>query len=604
MFDFKLPELGENIESGNVVAIMVNVGDTVSKDQDLFELETDKASLPVPSPIAGEVKEILMQVGDDIKVGQVVMKIEAGAEAEQATPPAETPTPSEPETPEPPAAPTPETTPSTPAAPSTPAPASSPSLTPPAPVPTAKSVVVIGGGPGGYAAAFLAADLGLEVTLIDLDANPGGVCLYRGCIPSKALLHAAKVLSEAREAQHFGIEFGRPKIHLDKLRSWKESIVNKLTGGLGQLSKQRKINFIRGRAQFIDSNTLKVHKEDESSEEVKFEKAILATGSHPITLPFAPISSKVLDSTGALELENVPMSMLVIGGGYIGLELGTVYAELGSDVKVVEMTPGLLPGADRDLANVLSKRAKNLFKDILLETKVTKMTETHNGIEVTFETKDGNSSIEEFEKVLVAIGRRPNSANLGLENTKVQITEKGFVRINPQCLTDDPNIYAIGDIAGEPMLAHKASHEGRVAVESILGHKVAFEPNAIPAVVFTDPEIAWCGLTETEAKAQGREVEIAKFPWGASGRALTLDRPDGVTKLIIDKKTHRILGVAMAGVGAGELISEGVLAVEMGALAEDLKLSIHPHPTISETVMEAAESFFGHSTHIYRPKKK
>ncbi|MCB9772674.1 MAG: dihydrolipoyl dehydrogenase [Candidatus Omnitrophica bacterium] len=464
-------------------------------------------------------------------------------------------------------------------------------------------LVVIGGGPGGYAAAFLAADLGMETTLVDLEPNPGGVCLYRGCIPSKALLHAAKILSEARDAKEIGIDFGEPKIHIDQVRTWKNKVVSQMTGGLGVLSKQRKIKFIQGRATFLSSESIHIKKTDGTEITLTFDNAILATGSHPITLPFAPTSPRILDSTTALNLEDIPAKLLVLGGGYIGLELGTVYSELGSKVSIVEMLPSLLAGVDRDLGVILENRIKKHFSAVKVNTKVTKMEETTSGIKVTFEDKEGNISSEEYDKVLVAIGRKPNSKNLGLEKTKVTLTDRGFVQVNGQRQTTDPKIYAIGDIAGDPMLAHKASHEGRVAVEAIAGHKVAFEPQAIPAVVFTDPEIAWCGLTETEAAAKGREVMVVKFPWAASGRAVTLNRTDGLTKMIIDPTTERILGMAICGVGAGEMISEGVLAVEMGAIVSDLKLSIHPHPTLSETVMESAESFFGLSTHIYRPKK-
>lgn len=476
---------------------------------------------------------------------------------------------------------------------------------------TQTKLVVIGGGPGGYAAAFLAADLGLAVTLVDTDKNPGGVCLSRGCIPSKALLHAAKVLSESQGAKEFGISFEKPKIDLNKLRDWKNSVVTKLTGGLGQLCRQRKVTYIQGRAAFLNSNTIKIKKDDESEQNLAFEKAILATGSEPIRLPNTPDSPCILDSTAALELENIPKSLLVIGAGYIGLELGTVYAALGSAVSVVEMTPGILPGTDRDLTNVLQKRLKTIFQSIMLETKVVTLQETakglpagRQGVSVQLEDKAGKKSSQEYEKVLVAVGRKPNSAGLGLENTKVQTDARGFVKVNAQRQTTDPSIYAIGDVAGEPMLAHKAAHEGRVAAEAIAGRKVAFEPKAIPAVVFTDPEIAWCGLTETQAAKENRKVEVVKFPWSASGRALTLNRPDGLTKLILDPSTQRVLGAAMVGVGAGELIAEGVLAVEMGAVASDVKLSIHPHPTLSETVMETAETFFGQSTHLYRPKNK
>jgi len=464
-------------------------------------------------------------------------------------------------------------------------------------------LVVIGAGPGGYAAAFLAADLGLEVAIVEKELNPGGVCLYRGCIPSKAFLHVAKIMNEAKHAKAFGIEYNEPKIDIDKLRDWKKSVVTKLTGGLGQLSKARKIKYFQGEASFVNSNTLKIKKADGTTEELAFQKAILATGSRPSIIPNLPKSPDIWDSTAALDLQSIPENLLVVGGGYIGMELGTVYHELGSKVSVVEMTPGLLPGADRDLSDVLYKRAKGMFAKIMLETKVIKMETSANGITVTFADKEGKEFKEEYNKVLVSIGRRPNSENLGLENTKVKVTPRGFVEINDQRQTADPNIFAIGDIAGDPMLAHKASHEGRVAVETIAGHKVAFEPQAIPAVVFTDPEIAWCGLTELDAAKAGREVIISKFPWAASGRALTLDRIDGLTKLIIDPKTQRVLGMGIVGVGAGDMIAEGVMAIEMGAVAADLKLSIHSHPTLSETIMEAAESFFGHSTHIYRPKK-
>ncbi len=466
-------------------------------------------------------------------------------------------------------------------------------------------LAVIGGGPGGYAAAFLAADLGMEVTLIDLEKNPGGVCLYRGCIPSKALLHIAKLITEAEEAKKWGVEFGKPKIDINKLREFKNGIVNKLTGGLGQLSKQRKVNYINGKATFINSNTLSVAKADGTTEEVVYEKAILATGSVPAKVPGLSIDSqRVMDSTAALELNDVPKRLLVIGGGYIGLELSTVYAALGSKVTVVEMMPGLLPGADRDLVAVLERRVKAAMENVFVETKVMELKETPEGIQVRLEGKNVAEPVQAFDKVLISVGRKPVTTGFGLENTKVKVSERGFVIVDKTLKTDDPNIYAIGDIVGNPMLAHKASAEGKVAVEAILGHKVAFEPNAIPAVVFTDPELAWTGLTDTEAREKGIKVEVAKFPWGASGRATTLDRNDGMTKLIIEPETERILGVGIVGVGAGDMIAEGTLAIEMGAVVKDLELTIHPHPTLSETMMFAAELFYGHATDMYRPKRK
>lgn len=458
-------------------------------------------------------------------------------------------------------------------------------------------VAVLGAGPGGYAAAFMAADLGLEVALIDREPNPGGVCLYRGCIPSKALLHAAKVLTEAREAADIGIQFQPPQIDLEKLAGWKSSVVNKLTGGLGQLTKARKITYIQGEARFKDGQTLTI----EGQEDLTFEHCILATGSRPIIPgPLRLDSPLVMDSTDALALEDVPQELLVIGGGYIGLELGTVYSALGSNVTVIEMQDGLLPGADRDLAKVLSKRVEHLFSRVLLNTRVTKMEVVPEGVLV--HTDPEGQKV--FNRVLVSVGRRPNTENLGLAEAGVELDEHGFVRIDEQCRTSQPSVFAIGDISGQPMLAHRASHQGRLAAEVIHGSKAAFDPRAIPAVVFTDPELAWCGLTEEEAEQQGIEVEVARFPWAASGRALTLGQVDGLTKLILEPETERILGMGCVGPGAGELIAEGALAVEMAATAKDIALTIHAHPTLSETVMESADVFFGTSTHILRPKTK
>jgi len=470
---------------------------------------------------------------------------------------------------------------------------------------TSQRVAVIGGGPGGYAAAFLAADLGLNITLIDNEKNPGGVCLYRGCIPSKALLHVATLLEEAKHATAYGIDYAAPKIDVARLRAFKESVVAKLTGGLGQMSKARKVNYVQGRASFVNSTTLKIARAAGGEETLSFDKIIIATGSEPARPgPLATSSPRIWDSTGALDLQEVPKTLLVVGGGYIGLELGSVYAALGTRVSVVEMLPGLLPGADRDLVVPLQKRLAKSFEAIMLNTTVTAMKDELKGVRVTFKGEDAKEPEKVYDRVLVSVGRKPNSKIPGLEKTKVVVGERGFIQTNKQCQTADPAIYAIGDVAGEPMLAHKAAHEGRAAVEHIAGHKVAFDPAAIPAVVFTDPEIAWAGLTQTEAEAKNLDVEIVKFPWAASGRAVTLDRTEGLTKLLIDRKSERVLGGAIVGPGAGDMIAEIVHAIEMAATAYDVGHTIHPHPTLSETIMGAAEMFYGTSTDMYRPKKK
>ncbi len=470
---------------------------------------------------------------------------------------------------------------------------------------TKTQLAIIGAGPGGYTAAFLAADMGMQVTLIDKQVNPGGTCLYWGCIPSKAYLHVAKLLNEAKEATNWGVDFGEPKIDIDKLRSFKEKVVAQNTGGTGQLVKQRKINYIQGEAKFNNSNSVTVNKVDGGTEEVTFENAILATGSVPANIPGLTIDSPlVMDSTDALELEDIPKRLLVVGGGVIGMELGSVYAALGSKVTVVELMPSLLPGADKDLVNVFQKSIEPKFEKILLKTKVERLEDTGKVLKVKLEGEDLEDTELEFDKALISIGRSPVTKNLGLENTKIELTERGFVKVDQKRQTNDPNIYAIGDIVLGPMLAHKASAEGKVAVEAIAGHKVAFEPAAIPGVVYTDPEVAWSGLTEIEAKEKGIKVEVARFPWAASGRARTMDRTDGLTKIIIDPETDRVLGVGIVGPGAGEMIAEGTLAIEMAALAKDVSLTIHAHPTLSETMMEAAEVYFGEATHLYRPKRK
>ena len=464
-------------------------------------------------------------------------------------------------------------------------------------------LVVLGGGPGGYPAAFAAADHGMDVTLVNEESTPGGVCLHRGCIPSKALLHVAKLINETREAEQWGLTFAKPKLDLDKLRSFKNSVIGGLTGGIGQLAKARGVKLVQARGSFLDSNTLELKHADGSTGTLKFNKAIVATGSSPAMPGFFNIGDeRVMDSTGALALADVPKKLLVVGGGYIGLEMGSVYAALGSEVTVVEMLSGLLPGADRDLVRPLQKRLAGQFKAIHLNTKVAKLTASKKGIVADLEG-EGVDSPQTFDRVLISIGRRPNSRGCGLENTKVQIDDKGFIVIDRNQRTADPNLMAIGDIAGEPMLAHKATREAKVAVETLLGEPAEFDNVAIPAVVFTDPELAWAGITENEAKAEGREVNVVRFPWAASGRAQTLSRTEGLTKLITEPKTERVLGVGMVGPGAGEMIAEAVIAVEMGLVARDLADSIHAHPTLSETLMEAAEAVFGQATHSYRPKK-
>jgi len=466
-------------------------------------------------------------------------------------------------------------------------------------------VAVIGAGPGGYAAAFLAADLGMDVSLIDPDVNPGGVCLYRGCIPSKALLHAAKVLAEINDAKEWGLSVSGLEVDHNKLREWKNNIVSKMTGGLGHLVKKRKISYLRARAVFKDSRTLEVAPIDGDTYSLVFDNAIIATGSRPITIPPLEVASdRLINSTGALDLETIPKNLLVVGGGYIGAELGSVYAALGSKVTIVEMTAGLLPGVDRDLVRMLKKRLDESLEAILLNTTVKEVKTQKKGLKVVFESEEKDPESRLFDRILASVGRRPNSEHLGLENTGIETGAQGFIKVDPQRRTSESHIFAIGDVAGEPMLAHKATHEGRIAAEVIAGRDVIYEPSAIPAVVFTDPEIAWAGLTETEAKAQSKTIQVSRFPWGASGRAATLGRSEGLTKVIVDPETDTVLGVGIVGPGAGEMIAEGVLALEMGAKAVDLGLTIHPHPTLSETIMEAADAIHGTATHIYRPKRK
>jgi dihydrolipoamide dehydrogenase len=465
------------------------------------------------------------------------------------------------------------------------------------------SLVVIGAGPGGYTAAFRAADLGLNVTLIDTDTKAGGVCLNRGCIPSKALLHAAKSITEAADAKNMGVTFNTPSIDIEKLRAWKDGVVTKLTGGLGQLAKARKISFIQGEAKFLNATTLEIRKPDGIIEQLTFEHAIIATGSRPVELSFLPRSHRVWDSTDALTLPHIPPTLLIIGGGYIGLELGTAYAALGSKVSVVEALPSLLSSADKDLADIVIRRLKKTFTAILCGTKLIKAEETSEGIRDTILDDKNQEKQETYAQVLVSVGRKPNTHDLGLEKTSIKISDKGFIEVDGQRRTAEAKIFAIGDTTGQPMLAHKASAEAKVAADAVAGYPTEFAPKCIASVVYTDPELAWCGITEQEAHTKGLAITISKFPWMASGRAMTLGRTDGLTKIIADTKTGKILGVGIAGVNAGELIAEGALAIETGIKAEDLELTIHPHPTLSEMMMETAEGLFGHPTHLLKPKQ-
>lgn len=599
--EFKLPEVSEGVESADVAQILVSEGETITPGQIVMEIETEKAVVELPCPHAGRIEKIHVSTGDSVKVGGLLLTIAESKESgksstQQKEPPKKSeakeekkPAEAKKEPPKMPEAKEEKSQAEKPAKRSNGQPL---------------KVVVLGGGPGGYPAAFEAADHGMEVTLVDDEVKPGGVCLHRGCIPSKALLHVAKLIHEAKEAAEWGLSFGEPKIDLDKLRKFKSGVVSKLTGGIEQLGSLRGVTMIRGRGTFINSNTLKVDLHEGGTKELKFDKAIIATGSSPTMPPIFKINDpRVMDSTGALDLPDIPKTLLVVGGGYIGLEMGSVYAALGSKVTVVEMLSGLLPGADRDLVRPLHNRLKGQFEAIYLNTKIASLKATSKGIVAAMEGEEAPKE-QTFDRVLISIGRRPNTKGFGLENTQVELTEKGFIKITTKCQTTDPNLLAIGDVAGEPMLAHKATREARVAVEALAGEPAEFDNAAIPAVVFTDPELAWCGLTENEAKEQGKEVQVVRFPWGASGRAQTLDRTEGLTKLIVDPETQRVLGMGIVGPGAGELIAEGVLAVEMAAVARDVAESIHAHPTLSETIMESAEAAFGQATHMYRPPKK
>ena len=574
--DIVVPQVSDGVSSGTVIAVAVRVGDQVEADQTLIELETDKAVVAIPSPSAGRIRELKVSEGDKVAVGAVIAVLEeaggdpAGAETEAV----ETPGVAEPT--------------EEPVVTAAQKPSAAKEVAPQLQV-SGNDLVVIGAGPGGYHAAFKAAELGMSVTLVDPEENPGGVCLHRGCIPSKALLHVARLINESHESAAIGITFTAPKVDIERVRSWKNEVVNKLTSGLGGKAQKLKLTYLRGAARFKDARHLEVTDLDGNSRELSFSQAIIASGSRPIMLPgVAPGSERIIDSTAALNLKDAPSSLLVVGGGYIGLELGSVYAALGSKVSVVEMTDGLLPGCDRDLVSLLKRRLDTVFAEILLKTKVVDLKEQKNGVAVELEDKKGEVSKRRFDKVLIAIGRRPNTEQLGLDNTGIKVNSKGFIEVDGQQRTAEAHIFAIGDVAGEPMLAHKAYAEADVAAEVAAGGTAVYEPRAIPAVVFTDPEIAWCGLTETAAREQKIKVKTAKLPWRGNGRCLTLGRDDGITKVIVDPETDRVLGVAVAGPGAGELIAEGVLAMEMAATGEDLRKTIHPHPTLSETIFDAA----------------
>lgn len=587
-----VPDIG-NFDSVDVIEVLVAVGDTIDKEDSLVTVESDKASMDIPSSHAGVVKELKIAVGDKVAKGSLILLLESTAAASAETKPAE-PAPAATPAPAPAAATNPETK----------------AAAPQAAVATGNNdvtcqVMVLGSGPGGYTAAFRAADLGLKVVLVERYPTLGGVCLNVGCIPSKALLHTAKVITEAEETASHGLTFGKPAIDLDKLRNWKSNdVVNKLTGGLAQMAKARGVTVVTGLGKFTSPNQIAVTAADGKTTLVGFDNAIIAAGSQATKFPGAPDDDRIMDSTGALALADIPGRMLVVGGGIIGLEMGTVYDALGTKVSVVEFMDGLIPGADRDLIRPLQKRMEKRFESIMVSTKVAKLEAKADGIYVDFEGENAPKETQKYDRVLVSIGRRPNGKNIGAENAGVAVDDRGFIAVDKQMRTNVPHIFAIGDIVGQPMLAHKATHEAKVAAEVIAGHKVEFVASVIPSVAYTDPEVAWVGLTETEAKAKGIEIDKASFPWAASGRALSIARTEGATKLIFDKQTHRVIGAGIVGINAGELLAEAVLAIEMGADAHDLGLTIHAHPTLSETICFAAEVKEGTITDMLPPKKR
>ena len=580
-----VPDIGDYSDIP-VIEVLIKVGDLIDKEQALLVLESDKATMEVPSDAAGTVTSISVKSGDKVSKGSVIAEIEVAlnsAPEVKASPVAQTPV---------------------------------ASLSAPiagqysGKVDHECDLLVLGAGPGGYSAAFRSADLGMSTILVERYSTLGGVCLNVGCIPSKALLHTTSVMDEVKTMSKHGITYGAPKIEIDQLRGYKDSVIAKLTGGLAGMAKARKVNVVRGLGHFLDANHVEVNLTSGDGQDltgqkevIRFQKAIIAAGSQPVKLPFLPEDPRIVDSTGALLLKSIPKRMLVIGGGIIGLEMGTVYDALGTKVSVVEFTDGLIQGCDRDLVRPLHKRMEKRFESIMLSTKVAKIDAKKDGIHVSFEGEAAPKEAQVYDRVLVSIGRRPNGKNIGAEHAGVAVNEWGFINVDKQMRTNVPHIFAIGDIVGQPMLAHKATHEGKVAAEVIAGHKVEFQALTIPSVAYTDPEIAWAGVTEIEAKAKGIEYEKASFPWAASGRALSVGRTEGSTKLIFDKTTHRLIGAGIVGVNAGELLAETVLAIEMGADAHDLGLTIHPHPTLSETVCFAAEMKEGTITDLYIKKR-
>ena len=576
--DVKVPDIGD-FKDVPVVTVLVSVGDTVSEEDPLIELESDKATMEVPSPAAGKITEIKVAEGDKVSEGTVIMVLEgADAKADEAPKAAET----APEAPKSVAA----------------------TGTASGKGDVHAEVVVLGSGPGGYTAAFRAADLGKKVVLIEKYPSLGGVCLNVGCIPSKALLHVAKVITEAEEMSSHGISFGKPKIDLDELRDFKNSVVGQLTGGLSGLAKGRKVQVVQGYGRFTGPNMIEVIG-DSGKTNVSFDQCIIAAGSEPVNLPFIPHDDeRVIDSTGALELRDIPKRMLILGGGIIGLEMACVYDALGSKISVVEFMDQLMPGADKDIVKPLHKRIESRYENIWLKTKVTAVEAQKKGLKVTFENDKGETFDDTFDKVLVAVGRKPNGKLIDAEKAGVAVDDRGFIAVDNQQRTGVPHIFAIGDVVGQPMLAHKAVHEGKVAAEVAAGHKRFFDAQLIPSVAYTDPEVAWCGVTETQAKAQGIKYEKGVFPWAASGRSLSNGRNEGITKLLFDPEDDRVIGACIVGTNAGDLISEVALAIEMGADAVDLGHTIHPHPTLSETVNFAAEMFEGTITDLMPPKKK